>query len=60
MSLPPPMPINDNCYGSTLLKSSKTCDIQIVSIILSNCRSWQVICNQNTIDRRKATLILKQ
>jgi hypothetical protein len=34
-------PIADFCYGSTVLKPSKTCDITIVSIIWPNCRSWQ-------------------
>jgi len=31
----------DFCYLSTLLKSSKICDIQIVSVIWQKCRSWQ-------------------
>jgi len=35
--------IADNCYWSVFLKSSKTCDIQIIFIISKDCRSWIVL-----------------
>lgn len=37
-----------NCYWSVFLKSSKTYDIQTVSVIWPKCRSWQDVTLGNT------------
>jgi hypothetical protein len=36
-------------YVSVLLKSSKTYDIQTVSIVCPNSRYWQAICTRNRV-----------